>query len=81
MSTTTRIAPENVLDALGRHILVDGYHVVMDLTRSRGNFLYDSLHEVEVLDLFSHFATCPIGYNHPRMFPSPRSSSGSRGPR
>ena len=37
MSTTTQIAPENVLDALGRHMLVDGYHVVMDLDRSRGS--------------------------------------------
>jgi len=67
MPTTTRIAPENVLDALGRHMLVDGYHVVMDLDRSRGSVIYDSLRGVEVLDLYSHFATVPVGYNHPRM--------------
>jgi L-lysine 6-transaminase len=48
-------------------MLVDGYHVVMDLERSRGNYLYDSLHDVEVLDFYSHFATCPIGYNHPKL--------------
>ncbi|MBI5444595.1 MAG: L-lysine 6-transaminase [Deltaproteobacteria bacterium] len=67
MSTTTQIAPENVLGTLGRHMLVDGYHVVMDLDRSRGSLIYDSLHGVEVLDLFTHFATIPIGYNHPRL--------------
>lgn len=61
------IAPKNVLDALGRHMLVDGYHVVMDLERSRGSVIYDSLHEVEVLDFFSHFATIPVGYNHPKL--------------
>ena len=67
MSPTTQIAPENVLDTLGRHMLVDGYHVVMDLDRSRGSLIYDSLHDVEVLDFFSHFATIPIGYNHPKL--------------
>ena len=48
-------------------MLVDGYHVVMDLRKSRGNFLHDSLHGVEVLDFYSHFATCPIGYAHPKL--------------
>lgn len=67
MSTTTQIAPGSVLDTLGRHMLVDGYHVVMDLDRSHGSVIYDSLHDVEVLDLFSHFATVPIGYNHPKL--------------
>ncbi len=67
MSITTQIAPENVLGTLGRHMLVDGYHVVMDLDRSHGSFIHDSLHGVEVLDLFSHFATVPIGYNHPKL--------------
>jgi L-lysine 6-transaminase len=61
------VGPKDVLDALSRHMLVDGYHIVMDLKRSRGNMLYDALHDVEVLDLFSQFATCPIGYNHPKM--------------
>lgn len=64
---TTEIVPQNVLDTLGRHMLVDGYHVVMDLERSRGSVIYDSLHGVEVLDLFSHFATIPVGYNHPKL--------------
>jgi L-lysine 6-transaminase len=69
MSATvgTHVDPKDVLESLSRHMLVDGYHVVMDLKRSRGNLLYDALHEVEVLDLFSQFATCPIGYNHPKM--------------
>jgi len=66
-TTPIRVEPKSVLETLGRHILVDGYHVVMDLKRSRGNFVYDALHGVEVLDFFSHFATCPIGYNHPGL--------------
>lgn len=63
----TDIVPKNVLDALGRHMLVDGYHVVMDLEKSHGSFIHDSLHGVEVLDFYSHFATIPIGYNHPAL--------------
>lgn len=61
------IESKTVLSSLARHMLVDGYHIVMDLKRSRGNVVYDSLHDVEVLDFFSQFATCPIGYNHPKM--------------
>jgi L-lysine 6-transaminase len=57
----------NVLESLSKHILVDGYHVVMDLRKSRGNFIHDSLHGVEILDFYSHFATCPIGYAHPKL--------------
>src|SRR3974377_328645 len=62
----SNLDPKQVLDALSSHMLVDGYHVVMDLKRSHGNFLYDSLHGVEILDFFSQFATCPIGHAHPK---------------
>ena len=65
--TSPRVESKSVLESLSRHILVDGYHVVMDLARSHGNVVYDSLHDVEVLDFFSHFATCPVGYNHPKL--------------
>ena len=61
------IESKTVLSSLSRHMLVDGYHIVMDLKRSHGNVVYDSLHDVEVLDFFSQFATSPIGYNHPKM--------------
>ncbi|MGE5346669.1 MAG: L-lysine 6-transaminase [Acidithiobacillales bacterium] len=65
--TSPRVESKTVLTSLSRHMLVDGYHVVMDLRRSRGNVVYDAYHDVEVLDFFSQFATCPIGYNHPKM--------------
>ena len=37
--TKTELSPQDVLDVLARHILVDGYHVVMDVERSRGSYL------------------------------------------
>jgi L-lysine 6-transaminase len=66
-SITTRIdlSPQDVLDVLSRHILVDGYHVVMDLERSRGAYLYDARSDRMLLDFFTNFATYPVGYNHP----------------
>ena len=67
MTTITRLSPKDVLDVLGRHILVDGYHVVMDMEKSRGSYLYDARSERPLLDFFTNFATCPIGYNHPKM--------------
>ena len=68
MSTISKIdlSPQDVLDVLSRHILVDGYHVVMDLERSRGSYLYDSRSDRMLLDFFTNFATYPVGYNHPK---------------
>ena len=49
---------------LGQHILADGLPVVMDLEKSHGSYLVDVTGE-EYLDMFSMFASSPIGYNHP----------------
>ena len=62
-----RVSPGEVHDVLGRHILVDGYHIVMDLTRSHGCWLYDAKKGRDVLDFYTNFAACPIGYNHPKV--------------
>ena len=65
--TRTDLSPNDVLDALSKHILVDGYHVVMDLEKSRGSYLYDARSDRPLLDFFTNFATMPVGYNHPKM--------------
>lgn len=71
MTTTlqdgTRVAPTDVHDVLKKHLLVDGYHLVLDLERSHGPFLWDSYRGRDVLDLFGSFSTCALGYNHPKM--------------
>jgi L-lysine 6-transaminase len=66
-SAARRIPAAEVHDVLRRHLLVDGYHLVMDLERSQGSWLYDAYRGRQVLDLFMSFATCPVGYNHPRL--------------
>jgi L-lysine 6-transaminase len=67
VGSPTELSPKNVLDTLSRHILVDGYHVVMDLEKSRGSWVYDARSGRMLLDFFTNFATVPIGYNHPKM--------------
>lgn len=69
MTTTTigRVSPNEVHEVLGRHILADGLDIVIDIERSLGPYLYDSLHDRQVLDMFTCFSTCPLGYNHPGL--------------
>jgi L-lysine 6-transaminase len=61
------IQPSEVHSVLGRHMLADGYDIVMDLRKSKGSWVFDSKRGRAVLDFFTNFASCPIGYNHPRL--------------
>ncbi len=61
------IQPGEVHQVLSRHMLADGYEIVMDLKKSKGSWLFDSRRGRNILDFFSNFASCPIGYNHPRL--------------
>jgi L-lysine 6-transaminase len=67
MSYTLNIAPKAVGATLKQLILKDGYDMVMDLARSQGAWVYDSMHDRRLLDFFTCFATIPVGYNHPKM--------------
>ena len=64
---TPHIAPDAVHATLARHMLADGYDMVLDLDKSQGRRLHDSRSGRDYLDLFSFFATLPIGFNHPKM--------------
>jgi len=67
LSDSVRLTPEAVREALARHILVDGYHLVQDIERSHGVYLHDAVRGRDVLDFFGHFSTNPVGFNHPKM--------------
>jgi L-lysine 6-transaminase len=62
-----RIDPTRVHETLHRHMLADGYDIVLDLEKSHGRRLWDSRRGRSYLDLFSFFATLPIGLGHPGM--------------
>jgi len=61
------VQPSQVHEVLSRHMLADGYDIVMDLRKSQGSWVFDAKKGRKMLDFFSNFASCPIGYNHPRM--------------
>ncbi|HJT18133.1 MAG TPA: L-lysine 6-transaminase [Thermoanaerobaculia bacterium] len=61
------VQPSEVHNVLGRHMLADGYDIVMDLRKSKGSWVFDAKRGRAVLDFFTNFASCPIGYNHPRV--------------
>jgi L-lysine 6-transaminase len=59
------IAPREVIVELEKHILVDGFKLVIDLQKSRGCTLVDAPTGRELVDLYSFYASMPVGYNHP----------------
>lgn len=61
------IPPKKVFESLNKSILVDGFDMVFDPTKSKGAKLYDSKNNRTFIDFFSFFASNPIGMNHPRM--------------
>ena len=61
------VQPAEVHNVLSRHMLADGYEIVMDLKKSKGSWVFDSRRGRNVLDFFTNFASCPVGYNHPKM--------------
>lgn len=58
---------QNTFEVLKKHILVDGFPVVLDLEKSRGSHLIDASTGKKYFDFFSFFASNPIGFNHPKM--------------
>ncbi|NGP89996.1 L-lysine 6-transaminase [Fodinibius halophilus] len=67
MSTTNQVSAAQVHDILQKHILTDGYDIVLDLDKSEGIYLYDSKNDERYLDFFTFFASNPLGMNHPRL--------------
>ncbi|MPZ89211.1 MAG: L-lysine 6-transaminase [Nitriliruptorales bacterium] len=61
------VQPTAVLDALRRHLLVDGYDLVLDVDGSRGSWLVDARDGTRYLDLFTSFASLPLGMNPPAL--------------
>jgi L-lysine 6-transaminase len=59
------ISPGSVIAELEKHILVDGFKLIFDLERSRGSRFFDAATGRELIDLYSFYASQPIGFNHP----------------
>lgn len=66
-SQETHVRPSEVFEVLGRHLLVDGFHMVMDLEKSHGSWIVDARDGRKYLDFYTFFATAPLGHNHPSL--------------
>lgn len=65
--TPVKIEPNRVHETLAKHMLVDGFDMVVDLEKSTGSKIYDSKNNKLFLDFFTFFASSPIGLNHPKL--------------
>ncbi|HVR75242.1 MAG TPA: L-lysine 6-transaminase [Planctomycetota bacterium] len=66
MSSTasSRIGPGKVHEAIRRHMIGDGFPLVVDLVQSRGSYLVDAETGARYLDFYSFFASLPLGFHH-----------------
>src|ERR1700745_2348687 len=62
-----QLAPTQVHSVLSRSILADGLDIVLDLDRSSGSYLVDARSGERYLDMFTFFASSPLGMNHPGL--------------
>jgi L-lysine 6-transaminase len=54
---------DEVRSRLARHMLTDGLQIILDLRRSRGSWLVDARTGERYLDLYTFFASAPLGIN------------------
>ncbi len=65
------VAPEDVHEVLSRHVLTDGMKLVLDLQRSSGCRLVDARTGQSYLDMYTFFASSPLGVNPPQLIEDP----------
>jgi L-lysine 6-transaminase len=61
------VAPGQVHETIARHMLADGFELVLDLEASHGSTLVDARDGTRYLDLFTFFASSALGMNHPAL--------------
>ncbi len=61
------IKPQDVHKTIGKYMICDGFDMVFDLRKSHGIWCHDSKTGQEYLDMFSFFASSPVGFNHPKL--------------
>jgi len=67
LSPLSTIKPTEVHKTLSKHMLADGFDLVLDLKKSKGCRIYNSRAGKYMLDCFSFFASAPLGCNHPKL--------------
>jgi L-lysine 6-transaminase len=63
MAERVQISPDEVHESLAAHVLTDGMKLVLDLQQSRGSRIVDARSGVRYLDMYTFFASAPLGLN------------------
>jgi len=66
-AATSLVTPALAIPTMSRHMLVDGFDIVVDLKKSRGTYLVDARNGKRYLDFFTFVASSPLGLNHPAL--------------
>lgn len=67
MTSKCTVAPEKVFSTIEEVMLRDGYDIVIDMEKSRGSHIFDSVTGADWLDFYTFFASAPFGMNHPKL--------------
>ncbi|MEE9167415.1 MAG: L-lysine 6-transaminase [Candidatus Neomarinimicrobiota bacterium] len=67
LTKSTTVAPRGVRQILQTYTPADGFDPIIALEKSHGSWIVDARDGREYLDLFTMFASMPVGYNHPRL--------------
>ncbi|MGH3095851.1 MAG: L-lysine 6-transaminase [Streptosporangiales bacterium] len=63
--TESHVAPDRVHAELASHMLADGFPLVLDTKRSSGSWIVDARTGERYLDMYTFFASAPLGMNPP----------------
>ncbi len=63
MAERVQISPDEVHESLAAHVLTDGMKLVLDLQASRGSRIVDARSGLRYLDMYTFFASAPLGLN------------------
>lgn len=67
LEDSNKITPDKVYETISKNMLADGFGLVLDLKNSHGMHLVDEKTGDVYLDLFTFFASSPLGLNHPKL--------------
>src|SRR6266498_4822372 len=67
MNRLWNIPPYAVVSDLEKHVLLDGFRLVIDLEKSHGSTLVDAATRRELIDLYGFYGSLPVGFNHPHF--------------
>lgn len=65
--TLGEIQPAQVHNVLAKHVLMDGFGLVLDLDASTGSWIVDARNGDSYLDMFSFYGSNALGMNHPAL--------------